>query len=96
MEEWVKIHPFPPSSSEAGSAPLMVLVTATGAPDDVSDGRSCCLRRLTVPLNVGTDTPGQWQIFSAIIIVEGVAGGLDKEGEGWLKNCGFRESHKLG
>ena len=42
------------------------------------------------------DTAGQWPIFSAIIVVEGVAGGLDKGGEGRLKNCGFRESHQLG
>ena len=39
-----------------------------------------------MPLDVGVDTAGQWQIFSAIIIVEGVAGELDKEGEGQLKN----------
>ena len=41
---------------------------------------SCCLK--------------QWAI--AIIIVEGVAGGLDKEDEGRLKICGFHKSHQLG
>ena len=41
------------------------------------------------------DTAGRWQISSVIIVVEGVAGELYEEGEGRLKNCGFRKSHHL-
>ena len=65
-------------------------------PDDVLDGHSCCPSRLTMTLDVGTDTAGRWQIFSAIIVAEGVVGGLDEESKVRLKSCGFRESHQLG
>ena len=66
------------------------------SPDDVLDSHSCCSRRLTVPLHVGTDIAERWRIFSAIIIVEGFVEGLDEEGEGRLKNCSSLKSHQLG
>ena len=52
--------------------------------------------RLAFAMLALNETAGPWQIFSAIIVVEGVTGGLDEEGEGRFKNCGFSKSHKLG